>query len=122
MPANPSYLENAFALWLAQLGQPLTWYEREYQFHRTRRWRLDFAWISPKIAVEIEGVRYDGKGRHQTLKGFTDDAEKYEAALLLGWRVYRVPGPWIAEAKGDDVRLIWRVEVMDTLRTLLEVA
>ena len=44
------------------------------------------------------------------------DAEKYEAALLAGWRVYRVPGPWIAE--GD--RAIWRPQVMDTLKALLE--
>ena len=59
---------------------------------------------------------YDGKGGHQTVKGVLQDAEKHEAALLAGWRVYRVPGPWIAE--GD--RAIWRPQVMDTLKALLE--
>ena len=46
---------------------------------------------------------YDGKGGHQTVKGVLQDAEKYEAALLAGWRVYRVPGPWIAEGRPRDM-------------------
>ena len=49
--------------------------------------------------------------------GFLKDAEKYEAALQLGWQVYRVPGPWVAEGE----RAIWRAEVMETLRMLLGV-
>ena len=49
-------------------------------------------------------------GRHQRLAGFLKDAEKYEAAMCLGWRVYRVPGPWVATRK----RHIWREQVMTT--------
>ena len=44
------------------------------------------------------------------------DAEKYEAALRLGWTVYRVPGPWVMEG----TRYIWREQVMETLRELLK--
>ena len=59
------------------------------------------------------------KSRHQTVTGFVEDAKKYEAALRWHWKVYRVPGPWIAES---ETRMIWRPEVMETLKMLLEVA
>ena len=111
-----SYLEEAFALWLKQEG--IGGYEREHEFaldgRLGRRWRFDFAWIEQKVAVEIEGLTQQG-GRHQRIGGFLDDAEKYEMALLLGWSVYRVPGPWVATTK----RHIWRPQVMITLSALL---
>jgi hypothetical protein len=62
--------------------------EREYRFAPPRRWRFDFAWPVRKLAVEVEGITYEG-GRHQRIDGFEKDCEKYEAALLDGWRVYR---------------------------------
>lgn len=117
--AAPSYLEAAFALWVNQEDAASKWCQREYRFAPPRKWRMDFAWPDWKVAVEIEGLRYDGKARHQTAKGFVGDAEKYEAALRLGWKVYRVPGPWIAES---ETRMIWRPQVMETLKMLLEVA
>ena len=109
-----SYLEDAFLLWLRQTEGMPNWIA-EYRFHPDRQWRFDFAWPLEKVAVEIEGLLFDGKARHQTVSGFLGDAEKYEAALVVGWRVYRVPGPWVAEGE----RLIWRSEVMETLKTLL---
>ena len=119
MPGNMNNLENAFALWLQQEAHTIAMLGcccREYQFAPPRKWRFDFAWPNRLVAVEIDGLMYDGKGGHQTVKGVLADAEKYEAALLAGWRVYRVPGPWIAE--GD--RAIWRPQVMETLKALLE--
>ena len=111
-----SDLENAFATWM--LHSDIPGWREEYQFHPTRKWRFDFAWPAHKVAVEIEGITHFGKGigRHQGSDGFLKDAEKYEAALQLGWKVYRVPGPWVAEGE----RVIWRAEVMETLRMLLE--
>ena len=85
----------------------------EYRFDLTRKWRFDFAWADHKIAVEIEGGLRQS-GRHQSYTGFINDAEKYEAALYQGWRVYRVPGPWVM----DGTRYVWREEVMLTLRRL----
>ena len=90
----------------------------EYQFgegrHAKRLWRFDFAWPDSKIAVEIEGgtrsnpvkcnrcgnlVRKRTKagrwyqvvegGRHNRAGGFEADAEKYNAAGEIGWRVFR---------------------------------
>ena len=113
-----SALETEFALWLRtepSIPQP----ETEYRFAPPRRWRFDYTWIQASVAVEIEGITHYGAGlgRHQSAKGFVADCEKYEAALLDGWRVFRVPGPWIHDGKQS----VWRPQVMDTLKQLLGV-
>ncbi|CAB4145100.1 hypothetical protein UFOVP891_22 [uncultured Caudovirales phage] len=64
----------------------------EYQFHCTRRWRLDFAWPEKLIAVEIEGGIWTN-GRHTRGAGFEADCEKYAELSIAGWRLIRVsPG------------------------------
>ncbi len=62
--------------------------ERECQFHPERKWRFDFAFHKPMIAVEIEGGIWNA-GRHNRGSSFEKDAEKYNAAAKLGWRVMR---------------------------------
>ena len=108
-----SHLETAFWVWLGQCPEIPT-PVREHAFHPSRKWRFDFAWPEKRFAVEIEGSGPGGTGRHQRPAGYLADAEKYEAAMLLGWTVYRVPGAWIAEGS----RMIWRPEVMDTIRRM----
>lgn len=61
----------------------------EYVFHPERRWRFDFAWPSRRLALEIEGGIYT-RGRHTRPAGFKADAEKYNEAVLRGWRLLRV--------------------------------
>lgn len=63
--------------------------QTEYRFHDERRWRFDFAWPDLLLAVEVEGITYDG-GRHQRVDGFENDLEKYLSATLMGWTVIRV--------------------------------
>lgn len=87
---------------MSQLEETLAWHlkaagidgwEREYRFarHIGRRWRFDFAFVSCKLAVEVDGGTWSG-GRHVRPGGFVKDAEKKNAATLLGWRVLHVVG------------------------------
>lgn len=67
----------------------------EYRFHPHRRWRFDYAWVDQQVALEIEGgiwikTKDGGHGRHNRPVGFTNDMEKYNAAVILGWKVLRV--------------------------------
>lgn len=54
----------------------------QYKFHPTRKWALDFAFPSQRLAIEI-----DGRGRHQTVVGARGDSEKRNTAVCMGWRV-----------------------------------
>jgi very-short-patch-repair endonuclease len=40
------------------------------------------------LAVEVEGGSWIA-GRHVRARGFEADCEKYNAAVLLGWRILR---------------------------------
>lgn len=75
---------------------------RELQFHAARKWRFDFAWPDHMLAVEIEGVTKEG-GRHQRVDGFDKDCEKYEAAMLAGWTVYRVTHARVKSGRAIEV-------------------
>ena len=60
----------------------------DIKFHPSRNCRFDFVWESAKVAVEIEGAVFAG-GRHTRGGGYEKDCEKYNAALDLGYSVYR---------------------------------
>lgn len=75
------------ALSRSHLSQP----EREYLFHPTRRWRFDYAWPDALVALEVEGGAFAReRGRHTRGVGFVKDMEKYNTAVLMGWRILRV--------------------------------
>lgn len=77
----------------------------EYRFNPTRRWRFDWAWPDARIALEIEGGAWT-QGRHTRGSGFLADMEKYNAAGLAGWRVFRVtPQQFDSGEAGRLVRL-----------------
>lgn len=61
---------------------------REYKFHPDRKWRIDFAWPSHKLAIEIEGGVWT-RGRHIRGKGFLNDMEKYNELARMGWCLFR---------------------------------
>ncbi len=64
---------------------------REVRFHATRLWRLDFAWEPEQVALEVEGgIWLLGGGRHNRGKGYEQDLEKYNHAVLAGWKLLRV--------------------------------
>lgn len=80
----------------------------EYPFAQQalgRGWRFDVAWPRLRVAVEIEGgifgkngqarpcilCKQIPKGAHGSVSGILRDIEKYNAGVMLGWRIYRVP-------------------------------
>lgn len=87
MPRAISIIEDAFALQCRAMKLPEP--AREHRFHPERKWRFDFAWLERKVAFECEGAIYTN-GRHTRGSGFEKDCEKYNAAMILGWRVFKV--------------------------------
>jgi very-short-patch-repair endonuclease len=81
-----SHLERQFELLLK--SWKIKGFEREYQFHPKRKWKIDFANTKHGIAVEIEGGIWSG-GRHTRPQGYIKDVEKYNALTLNGWRLLR---------------------------------
>lgn len=61
---------------------------KEYQFHSTRKWRFDYAFIEERVALEVEGGVHTA-GRHIRPRGFLNDMEKYNTAATMGWLVLR---------------------------------
>jgi hypothetical protein len=85
---NKSIYEEQMAALLKQSGYK---FQREYKFCPDRKWRFDF-YLEPvkvKIALEVDGEIWTGKGRHGRGQGFINDAEKYNKAQLMGWIVLR---------------------------------
>ena len=87
-----------------RLPEPLL----EHLFAPPRRWRFDYAWPIYMVALEVEGGAFVG-GRHVRGAGFKRDLEKYNAAVLLGWRLVRV--------LHDQLHTI---ETVEMLRALIE--
>lgn len=73
-----------------------------------RKFRFDFAWPEYMLAVEIEGGAGTG-GRHTRKRGFQSDCEKYNHALLNGWRVLRFTGSDIVSQPVQCVELTAKV-------------
>lgn len=75
------YIEKA----LHDLGLP---YQKEYQFLVGRKFRFDFAIPSMKLGLEYEGILSE-QSRHNNVVGYTNDCNKYNLAIIDGWRVLR---------------------------------
>lgn len=90
-------------------------YEREACLIPGRKWRVDFLIDQPlecadgsRIVVEIEGGTWM-MGRHQRGQGYENDARKYNALTLAGYRVFRF-----------TTGMVQSGEAIDTVRKLLE--
>lgn len=118
-----SQIEDTLAFQLHALSLPAP--EREYRFAAhacggpgkglrarlaaagLRDWRFDFAWPERLLAVEVEGGGWI-KGRHNTGAGFAADLRKYDAAMRLGWNVYRC-----------DAQMVESGAAVETIRILM---
>jgi len=74
----------------------------EYRFHQDRRWRFDFAWPEQMVAVEVEGAVWI-HGRHSRGTGMQADMEKYNSAVLMGWRVFRFSPAMVKSGEAINV-------------------
>lgn len=80
--------------YLAGLPKPVA----EYRFHDTRKWRIDWCFVTEKIAVEVEGGAFI-QGRHSRGAGMLKDMEKYNTLACLGYRLIRVTPKQIANGE-----------------------
>ena len=76
----------------------------EFRFDDVREWRFDFAWIGPKIALEIDGGLFINGG-HNRGAYLLHQMEKQNAAVLLGWRVLRYAPHQLTTAARDVIEL-----------------
>ncbi len=60
----------------------------EHKFSKTRGWRFDYCWPEKMVALEVEGAVW-ARGRHTRGAGFLQDVEKYNAAIIAGWKLIR---------------------------------
>lgn len=79
-----SIAEQTLEAQLSQAGIP---FAREIAFAKPRRWRFDFIFPGQFVAVELEGGSYTGG--HKRGKAYESDCDKHNAAMDLGWKVYR---------------------------------
>ena len=79
--------------------------ESEYRFHPTRKWRFDLAYPKNKIAIELEGGIWT-MGAHSRGAHFNSDSEKYNEAVILGWKVLRYTTNTLNNIPNDLWRLL----------------
>jgi len=97
-------MSNGEELLAWQMEQAGISFAREFRFHGKRQWRFDFVVERiardelQRIAVEVEGGTW-AQGRHTRGKGFEADAEKYNEAALLGWRILRVTPAMVEDGR-----------------------
>jgi hypothetical protein len=64
----------------------------EFQFRLSRRWRSDYFIPRFNVLIEYEGMgrgSFGSMGGHQTIDGYTNNCEKYNAASLDGYKLLR---------------------------------
>jgi very-short-patch-repair endonuclease len=99
-PRKSSVLERKFALlWSTIKGPELV---EEYRFHPVRKWRYDFAHISSKVAVELQGGIWSG-GRHGRGYGIVGDYEKMNESQFCGWTVIQLSSKQITMENAEKI-------------------
>ena len=89
---------------VAKVPKPVT----EYRFDTNgRRWRFDYAWPEKSLALEVDGGGFVN-GRHSRGTGIEKDCEKYNAALVQGWKVLRVTPKHVRDGRA----LAWVQEML----------
>ena len=64
----------------------------EFRFDLKRRWLADYYIPSLNVLIEYEGMgrgKFGTMGGHQTIDGYTNNCEKYNAASIGGYKLLR---------------------------------
>ena len=89
-----------------QLRAQRYWFEQQYRFHPTRRFRADFAvWtgsgthpLHPRpLLVEVDGAKRGKPGAHQRVDGIDYDCRRNAEAMVLGYRLLRVSSKMVKD-------------------------
>lgn len=110
--------EHLLRIQLEEAGLPLP--QAEYRFHPTRGWRIDFAWPSIKLALEVEGSFYGTGpkcpvckqrkgGGHTSISGLEKDLEKYNELTRYGWGLIRVTPEMLELRNGKAIAILKQV-------------
>lgn len=76
-------------------------------------WRFDFCIPRLMLAFEVEGGAW-GKSRHTTGAGFSEDLKKYDAAMRLGWTVYRCDPAMVKQGRAiETIKLLIAMRTAD---------
>lgn len=100
--------ERALETQLRQVG--IGDWVRELQPVPERGWRVDFAWPTEQLAVEVEGGTWTA-GRHSRGKGFEADCRKYNELAIRGWLVIRVTTDMVTDGRAIALitRALWSI-------------
>lgn len=84
-------------------------YVPEYKFSDKRKFRFDYAITYHKIAIEYEGIykNHTGKSRHTSVTGYSTDCEKYNLAVVEGWKVLRYTAKNVQNLDSDIKKLLF---------------
>lgn len=77
---DSNFEENFLALWKAHSNYPII---HHHVVVLSRAWELDFAFIQPKICVELQGY---GQG-HISYLSMNRDYQKHNDLILAGWTI-----------------------------------
>ena len=89
-------------------------FEREQMLIPKRRFRFDFVLIDTNLIVEVEGGVYMARSRHTSGAGFEKDCEKYNLAILHGFRVLRFTTRQVMA--GDAIGMIYEILVNEGVK------
>jgi hypothetical protein len=117
-----SDLEDKFLEQVKAAGFPEP--KREYRFHPTRKWRVDFYWSKKDtkqfpVAVEVEGGTFLTKSRHTSGVGFEKDCEKYNEMALANILLLRVTGKHVKDGRALEWlrrAALWEMDLLTAMR------
>lgn len=84
---------------------------RQYTPFPHRRFRMDFAWPTYRLAIEVQGGVFSRGPGHTSVGGILRDMEKANLLVLNGWRCLYYTG----KAVGLDTQHDFIAEVLQAL-------